>query len=295
MKKILIGIIILVLMAGCGPRLIYPHLEWLVPWYVSDYISLDRNQKNMLQKRLLKQLDWHCRTQLPAYAETLREIGREISDPDRLITDSKIQHYNNSLLELWKQLMKQIGPDIYDILMTASDAQIDELFDNLSKQNQEFKKEYVDPPIEKLNQNRQKRTHKRLKYWISHITPQQEKMVTLWSTQLVPISEDWIQNREMIQARARQLLANRNSSPEFRSDLLELIVNSDRMRSPAYQAKLETNTNITINFIIRLSQTLSPSQRTHLLKRIESLADDFETLSCDPKEIPKVQGDKNEN
>ena len=41
--------LIAVVIAGCGPRLVYPHLDWLIPWYVSDYISLDSDQKNMLE------------------------------------------------------------------------------------------------------------------------------------------------------------------------------------------------------------------------------------------------------
>ena len=113
--------------------------------------------------------------------------------------------------------MKQIGPDITDILITASDEQIDELFDNLAKQNREFRKEYVDLPPAKLSENRQKRMHKRLKYWISDPTAEQKEAISSWSKQMVPISEDWLQNREMIQTKARRLLARRSSNPEFRA------------------------------------------------------------------------------
>ena len=49
-------LLLAIVLAGCGPWLVYPHLDWLIPWYVSDYISLDSDQKNMLEKRLLKLL-----------------------------------------------------------------------------------------------------------------------------------------------------------------------------------------------------------------------------------------------
>jgi hypothetical protein len=275
-------------LAGCGPRYIYPHLNWLVPWYVSDYISLDASQKNMLQKRLLAQLDWHCRTQLPAYAETLRAIGREFAEADPAIDYSAIQSYNFKLMELWKKLMRQIGPDIADILITASDEQIDELFDNLAKQNREFRQEYVDLPQAKRNENRQKRMVKRLKYWISDPTAEQKEAISTWSQQMVPLAEDWLQNREMIQTEARRLLVDRRSNPEFRATLLEIVVNPEYMRIPDYQAKIETNTELTIRLIIQLDRLLTPTQRSYLLKRIDSLATDFDKLSCDPKEVPRV-------
>ena len=290
MKKLLLVSSILIVIAGCGPRYIYPHLNWLVPWYVSDYISLDATQKNMLQKRLLKQLDWHCRTQLPTYAEMLRSIGREFANPDQAVDFSKIQSYSLKLMKLWRELMQQIGPDITDILITASDEQIDELFDNLAKQNREFSKEYVDLPPAELSENRQKRMHKRLKYWITAPTTEQKEVISSWSKQMVPLSEDWLQNREMLQTEARRLLVQRNSNPEFRAALLKLIVNPEHMRTPAYQTKIETNIELTIKLIIQLDRLLTPAQRSYFLKRIDSLATDFDKLSCDPKDIPKVQG-----
>jgi hypothetical protein len=287
MKKFLFILSFLIIFVACGPRYIYPHLNWLVPWYVSDYISLDATQKNMLQKRLLTQLDWHCRTQLPTYAEMLRAIGREFANPDQAVDSSKIQSYNIKLMKLWKELMKQIGPDITDILTTASNEQIDELFDNLDKQNREFSKEYVDLSPAKLNENRQKRMHKRLKYWISDPTTEQKAAISTWSKQMAPLSEDWLQNRKMIQTEARRLLALRSRNPEFRATLLKLIVNPEHMGTPAYQTKIETNIERTIKLIIQLDRLLTPAQRSYLLKRIDSLATDFDKLSCDPKEVPK--------
>jgi hypothetical protein len=290
MKKFLPVLCFLIVLVGCGPRFIYPHLDWLIPWYVSDYISLDDTQKNMLQKRLVKQLEWHCRTQLPTYAETFRAIGRDLAGADQPVDYAMIRFYYIKLMDLWKGLMNQIGPDITDILITASDEQIIELFDNLAKQNQEFLKEYVELPTAKLSENRQKRMNKRLKYWISKPTVEQKEAISSWSMQMVPMSEDWLQNREMIQMNAHRLLSRRSRNPEFQARLLELIVNPEHLRTPAYQAKIETNIDLTINFIIELNQMLTPVQRSYLLKRIESLAADFDKLSCDPREVPKVQG-----
>ena len=287
MKKILIILYATAVLVGCGPRLIYPHLEWLVPWYVSDYISLDKSQKNMLQNRLLKQLDWHCRTQLPTYAEFLRNIGRDLADPHQTLDYPRIQAYNTHLMKLWKELMRQIGPDIVDILATASDEQLDELFANLAKQNQEFQKKYVDQPPAKLLENRQKRMFKRVKYWISDLTTEQKALVGDWNTQLTPIAADWLQNREYVQLEARRLLAQRND-PEFRTAMLDFIVNPENMQTAAYQKKIDANIDISIRFVIQLNQTLSRRQRSYLLNRIESLATDFDRLSCDPTEIPKV-------
>jgi hypothetical protein len=287
MKNRALIFLLAIVLAGCGPRLVYSHLDWLIPWYVSDYISLYSDQKNMLEKRLLKLLDWHCRTQLPAYATTLRALGRDLANSSEPVDATTLKTYNTKLMALWKALLQKIGPDITAILATATDAQIDELFHNLDKQNQKFKKEYVDLPPDELIQNREERMVKRTKYWISKLNPEQKQAVSDWSSQLVPIAGDWIQNRERIQSEARRLLGQRRDNPEFRTAIQELILNPENMRSAEYQRKIDIDTAVTIKLVVQLNQLLTEKQRSYLLDRIESLAADFDTLSCDPETLPK--------
>ena len=287
MKKIAAIILIAVALTGCGPRIVYHHLDWLIPWYVSDYISLDSDQKNMLEKRLAKLLDWHCRTQLPAYAVTLRALGRDLANSGDPVDAAALQVYNTRILALWQELLQQISPDITDILSLASDDQISDLFDNLAAQNQKFIKKYVDLPPDELTRNRQKRMVKRLKYWLSDLNPEQRQAILDWSMELTPIADQWVQNREAIQAEARRLLDLRDDDLQFRSGMQGLIVHPENMRSVAYQRKIDINTGITLKLLVQLNQMLTEDQRSHLLDRIESLAADFDTLSCDPATLPQ--------
>ena len=289
-KRIAIFLIAVVLVS-CGPRLVYPHLDWLIPWYLSDYISLDSDQKSMLGDRLSKLLDWHCRTQLPAYATTLRELRQDLARHSGQLNPAMLQAYSARLTVLWKELLQQIGPDITAILATATDAQIDELFVNLEKQNQKFKKEYVDLPPDELVQNRAERMVKRAKYLISKLNAEQKQAVTDWSSQLTPIAEDWLQNRRVVQAGARRLIASRHTEPGFKAAMQEFIINPERMRFADYQRKIDINTTVTINFLVKLDRLLTTEQRSYLLDRLDSLAADFDALarSCNPATTPKPE------
>ena len=291
-KRIAIFLIAVVLVS-CGPRLVYPHLDWLIPWYLSDYISLDSDQKSMLGDRLSKLLDWHCRTQLPAYATTLRELRQDLARHSGQLNPAMLQAYSARLTALWKELLQQIGPDITAILATATDAQIDELFVNLEKQNQKFKEEYVDLPPDELVQNRAERMVKRAKYLISKLNAEQKQAVSDWSSQLTPIAEDWLQNRRVVQAEARRLIASRHTDPGFKAAMQEFIINPERMRSADYQRKIDINTTVTINFLVKLDRLLTTEQRSYLLDRLDSLAADFDALarSCNPATNPKPEFD----
>ena len=276
-----------VFLSGCGPRLVYPHLDWLIPWYVSDYISLDSDQKSMLEDRLAKQLDWHCRTQLPAYASTLRSLGQDLTDISRPATVVTLQTYNARFLALWKELIQRVAPDITAILATSTDVQIDELFENLEKQNQKFKEKYIDLPPEELSRNRQKRMLKHIKYWISKPNPGQILVVEEWNSQLTPIGVEWLENRETAQSEARRLLSGRHDDPGFQVVMQDLIINPEKLRSVEFQRKIDGNTDATINHLVKLIRLLTEDQRAYLQDRAESLAADFDALSCDPKQVPK--------
>lgn len=205
MKKAIALLLGFAMLAGCGPRWYYPNLDWLIPWYVDDYISLDRDQQSALGERLGRLLDWHCRTQLSEYAVFLRELRRDVAGPG--LTAARLSVHNRRVARYWSDLVGRLGPEAAEIVITASDAQIRELFVNLEERNRALEKEFVDPPAEEIIRNRQKRMQKRLRYWFSDLTDEQQRMVAAWSEQLVPISADWIENRRRIQGEFQHLLA----------------------------------------------------------------------------------------
>ena len=124
MSKLIFSFCLLLVVSGCGPRLIYPQLNWLVPFYVDDYISLNPEQSSLLEERLLRVLEWHCRTQLPAYARLLREMAKDFEDPLHPVRYERLQYYSNQFTTHWQELSKEIGPQIADILATSSDEQL---------------------------------------------------------------------------------------------------------------------------------------------------------------------------
>ena len=282
MIKLIFSFCLLLVVSGCGPKLLYPHLNWLIPFYVDDYISLNREQSSLLEERLVRVLDWHCRTQLPAYARSLEEMAKDLKDPLHPLSYKRLQYYSNQLTIHWRELSKKIGPQTADILATASDEQLAEMFQNLEKRNNKYQSEYVDIPLDELEKKRKKRLAKDLKEWISRLTPEQKQAVSDWSAQIKPLATDGLRYRESVLTEFNNLLAKRRHDPNFKEDFVALLVNFDQMRAPDYQKKIDYNTEVTFKLLMKIDRSLNPSQRAYLLKRIDSLAADFEKLSCDP-------------
>jgi hypothetical protein len=282
MKKILALVIGLILLGACGPRLYYPSLDWLIPWYVNDYISLEPDQSSRLRTQLARQLDWHCRTQLPEYAEFLLDLRREVDHSGRPVTVERLETYKMRLIQYWNVLIHQISPDIADIMFSATGEQVDELFENLETKNRDIENEYVAPPQQKIIQNRQKRMQKRLNYWLGGLTESQLQAVDAWNLQIEPIAAERVAYRRNIQAAGRRILENRTNPYELEAALRGLLTNAEEFRTENYQRKIDANTQRTFELLAYMLETLTPNQRNHLSNRLESLAADLDQLSCAP-------------
>ena len=274
----------LLLVIACGPRWYYHQLDWMIPWYVDDYLSLDAAQRNALEIRLARQLNWHCRTQLPEYAAFLKSVRQEFETPDRTVTRGQFAHHLETLKGYWKDLMARIGPDAADIVVTASDDQIEELFRNIEKDNLERQRTYVDPPEREILRNRTDRMAERLERWIGALTDTQYDAVQQWSQSIGATTDQWLANRRRTQQAFRQLIATRAVDPGFKEKFTALLVSPEVVRTEAYQAQVDRNIALMLDLLTDIGKTLTDAQRTHLLAYLESLAEDFDVLAC---EIPQ--------
>lgn len=264
---------------ACSPKVLYPRLDWLIPWYIDDYVSLDRSQRSQVSMRLNRQLDWHCHTQLPQYADFLRSLRHEIITGHSL-TIARLEDFNDRLSRYWYALLEQIGPDVADLLFSATDEQIAELFENLERENRKKEIEYVDLSPKDAAYNRQKRMQKRLEFWFSDLNESQKQAVGEWSLQLEPMAAEWIAHRRTVQKAAQQLLEQRNQSADIKGQFMELITRSRELRKSGYQRKIDINTERTLDLLAKLSQSLTPAQLAHFSGRIESMVTDIEQMSC---------------
>ncbi len=282
MRALLLVISMVVMLSACGPRWTYNNLDWLIPWYVEDYIPLDAQQNDELSARLAYQLDWHCRTQMSRYADFLRQVRHDLSLPGQPVPADRWSDYLERLRRYWIDLIYQVGPDAVAILVTASDEQIDALFANIEQTNLDLQREYVDPPLEVRRQNRQKRMQKRLVYWTGPLTPAQLEQVAQWAFGLTEIAEEWMVHRRRFQATLRQQLTRRRPGEAFERRLLDLFATPEKLRTPSFQAKVDTNMDLTLALLENISRSLTPKQRRHIVNRFGKLAGELEQLACDP-------------
>ena len=78
-RKLIAVVLLTLLVAGCTMSFTYNHLDWLIPWYVDDYVDLSRQQRQLLQGQLGPVLQWHREEELERYLEILDQIEADLA------------------------------------------------------------------------------------------------------------------------------------------------------------------------------------------------------------------------
>ena len=276
-KALLLAGICLLGVSGCGVKFYYGQLDWLIPWYVEDYISLERDQRTLLEQRLLDQLAWHCSTQLPEYARWLRQLSGDAQDGLDL---DEVRRHHATVEAFWRSLMEQLSPDVSHIMLSATDEQLEELFDNLERLNEENHAEFVEPAEEDQAKRRARRLQRQFKRWVGPLQPEQKQAIAEWSAALTPLNVEWLQSQRTWQAELRVVLTHRQDTPEYHAAIEALFVDPQALWPQSYRDKIDHNLDLTLAFLSEFSQGLTPQQHRRLQQRLAALADDFEQLAC---------------
>lgn len=279
MRRAWLGVALALGLSGCSSvQVAYHQLDWVIPLYVRGYVSLTTDQRQQLDQGLAELQRWHCSTALPAYADWLRTANAEIQAGG--VTAARVEHYISRLQGFWKDLMHRVGQGSADIAITATDAQVEEFFQRLDRDNAKYRAESVDPPLAEMQQVHAQRMETQLERWIGELSPAQQRLVSDWGDYFVPIGAERLGARERWQGELRRLLQQRTDSPGFRQDLNRLLVQPERYWTAGYRQKIETNRTLTANLLAAIGATLTPEQRLHLAQRAGSWARDFDRLAC---------------
>jgi hypothetical protein len=266
-------------LSGCGVRILYHQLDWLIPWQLKDYVTLDSAQRIELEVLLADRLEWHCRTQLPRYAEWLRDVENDLQSGS--IRAEGFAERADEASVFWTELMRPLSHDIAAILGQASDAQIDELFRNLDARTREQMGAFVHQEDHVLIRERAERLERRLRRWFGRMTADQRARIDAWSEDLGLFASEWLENRGRWQAQLRNALAEANRQHESLQPALErLMVHPEQTWSPDYVERLERQRKATWRLLADLYQMSSERQRNRLITRAGNFARDFERLSC---------------
>ena len=286
LRLLFLSLTLLVILSSCSAtRLAYSQLDWWIVWRLADFVTLNPEQQSWLEPRLQAHLQWHCRTQLPAYAHwlgTLRAETGQAPDPARL------EAHSRQLEGFIDALLAEVAPTVAALLLRLDVSQRAELFGRLDEQIAESRAEYLAPPPDQRRRERAERLAERLQAWLGDLTAEQAARIDRWSAALNEQAPGWLENRQRLHAAVRAELTQADGASAAR-ELTRLLRAPAMVRTEDYQRQLARNRAEALALTADLLTLATDRQRRRLQKRLDGLAADFEALRCGEETVATLE------
>lgn len=269
-------ITLLLFLSGCAVKFIYNQLDWLIPWYLDDYVSLNSDQEKLFEDRLQSYLDWHRKQQLPVYADFLEWVAQSSENGLSL---QEIDELQARIEDLSAQLFARLAPALVDSFADLDDEQVTELFKNLEQENEDYIEQFIQTPEQKQRRKRVREVRKFIERWTGTLDSEQLELIQLWSKDYALMGEEFIQSRVAWQQRLRHILQRRGERDYLQQALQEIFSTRRRIRTEEYEKKFRENETLLKQLYLQLDKSLTQKQRSRMITKLKNYAEDFRELS----------------
>lgn len=268
MKKAKFPLVLLFsfLLSACSSSFVYNNIDWLLYWYVGDYVDLSSDQKVTLDERITSWQNWHRSTELIKYQTQLKNLRVKL-DSGPLNQEQWLNEYDEAQQHLYRFRAK-IAPEMAEIAQQLSPEQIAGILSAWKKKRQERQDEFDEQTEEERLSRREERLVESVEDNIGKLDQRQANIVKKYAIQFIPTSNERTAYQTTLQDAVRDIFANRNR-PDFKQQLTALISNPDQYKAPQYQKDSEHNKRLYAQMLADLNVTLSQEQKRKLDAQLE--------------------------
>ena len=127
-------IFIVLLCGGCSSKLAYDNLDWLIYWYMDDYVELKDRQEALFDEKLDSWIDWHRSEELSKYQQQLQQLQQHIKN-DALDRQTIAWHLDKGKNHI-DAIRNKLAPELAQLASRLDDEQVIYLFAALERENE---------------------------------------------------------------------------------------------------------------------------------------------------------------
>jgi Family of unknown function (DUF6279) len=269
---------LLLVLSACSTNFFYDRIDTFIVWQVDDYVSLDKDQKTELKRRVGEYLNVVRHDEVPRAAMLLSAIAEEIESG--AVTPQMIDARFQEMLAMTEEIVTGIVPDSEWLLQSLSDKQVQELAQSLNELNDEMYGEYSGSTEDDRRKRRNKSSVSAIERFTGRLTVAQKELVTGALQRMTDSSEQWIEYQREWQRQFIDLVANTPPGAEFREQLTVLLVYPRSLHPPEYRAAVEANRGIFNRMMADLLNGLSDTQRARMTKTVQGYAETLTRLAA---------------
>jgi hypothetical protein len=262
---------------GCTAlTLSYNYAERLLLWRIDRYFQLSDDQDRLVKARLADLHVWHRHTELPRYAEFLRQVQDRWKDG---VTAEEIDWTFDSFAKLRAALADRVAAAGAVFLPTVDAKQIGHLQKVVQRDNREWQS-HAGTPGEERTVKRAKTVVGWLRDWLGPLTPEQERLAARLLKDLPDTTDDTLSYRTHRQQQFVQLLQSRPDPEVVEHRLQEWLATPEKNAPPAYALSVQNFRHNVKTTVLAIDRTVTARQRNHASEKLQKLIREIQRLAA---------------
>ncbi|WP_394182978.1 DUF6279 family lipoprotein [Marinomonas posidonica] len=260
MKKTKFSLVLLfsVLLSACSSSFVYNNLDWLLYWYVDDYIELTTEQKALLDERVDSWHAWHRSEELKTYESQLNALRSQLQTAP--LDQQQWLNVFDEIQQNVQRLRDKISPELALLAPYLSPSQIDDFLSVWQKKREERLSREAAESKEARLADRQQDLIKQVEDNIGKLTPEQMQIIQRYVQAFTPTFELRMAYQMRLQTMVKDLFADRKS-PDFSQRLSSIMIHPEQYKTPQHNVASEHNKILYAKMLAELNHSLTEKQR----------------------------------
>ena len=281
----IIGVLgLAVALAGCSAiKLGYNSMPQVGAWWLDGYLDLPGDQEQRVREDLSRLHQWHRRQELPKISALLQQAERMVASD---LTADELCALVPPIRLRVAAVADQAEPAAVTMALALQPEQLTHLQRKYEKNIREYRKDWVDLPIQDLRDKRFKQYVDRLETFYGRLDDSQRDVIRGQIVRGVFSAETSLRERQRRQQdilqTLRQLAGQPVSLPDARSAIHQLVQRTLRSPDPTYRGYEEALVRQGCGNLAAVHQSTTPQQRQNAARRIRAYQRDLEDLAAEP-------------
>lgn len=272
-------LLLLVVLAGCSSTtFIYNRLDFLIPWYLGDYVDLNREQKARLDALLEPFLDWHRAEELPQYLLVLDDIDARLDGP---ISGADVGDTLDEVEQAWLRVETRALGWLLDLGADLSDEQIAQFIEELRDKQVEYEEKYLTRTEQEYRQDAEENLRDNLQDMLGRLDKPQRARVVEASEALQRSDAVWLRERAEWIDLMEQLLQRQDG---WQDAVRQASRTRDERQSELYRQTYEHNVSVVYEAVADILNSRSTRQDERLRRELNKYREAIETLIAQGKD-----------
>lgn len=269
-----IGLVSALLFLGAcsSTTFFYNRLDFILPWYLDDYVELDREQEKYLDSLLAPFLAWHRSEELPRYVEILENMESTL---DGQLGSQDVAAIFLQFEQAWLRLQDEFLDWLLDLGDQLSDSQVESFMAELWEQQRKYEDKYLDRPDKEFREDSYDSLRDSLQDYLGRLDKDQRRVLSVASAQLIRSDSIWLEERANWLRRLEVLMQR---EPGWQQGVRDAVAQRHEILSREYLETYEHNMQVIYSAVAVVLNSRTEKQDRHVRREITDLKEDLQTL-----------------